>query len=210
MAPHQWAWDLRAIESLEHRRVVWGALGACDYPFKRIRRATGRRVPVGVRDLSPYAVAGAHAHIHDEQGNEAHVLAEQNRRGALGLYWLPTSAHPAGRVELEVSIMGDVALAQEVFLAEAAHAVDFGVPLTDEQRRAIFAILHGGDASAHADHGWWEEHGSGDYWAWVGESFMGLFMGAFAPTLPRPLQARQPWKHPPTDEMYPQVRAVLL
>ena len=109
---HQYAWDLRGIPDRQHRKVIWGALAACDYPFSRIRRNTGKRVPVTVSDLSRWMRGNgseAHFHAHDpDTGEHAHGLAD-SRRGALGLYWLPTEEHPAGRVELEQSIMADVA-----------------------------------------------------------------------------------------------------
>ncbi len=151
----------------------------------------------GIADRQQRAVNGDavephfHAH-HPDTGEHGHGLADA-RRGALGLYWLPTAEHPAGRVEFEQSIMGDVPLAQEVFLAEAAHAVDYGA-MTDEQRRQIgelFEHAHGG----HDHPGWFEEQGEQEYWAWRGERWMGLFMATFAPSLPRPLEARQPWHH---------------
>lgn len=206
---HQYSFDLRAITNRLHRMVVWGALAACDYPFQRIRRRTRKRVPVSVSDLGRFAAElgaeGAHAHIEG-----GHLLGDPARRAALGLYWLPTSEHPAGRIELEQSIIGDTALAQEVFLAEAAHAVDYGVPLSDEQRQQIATIVHGGDPTPHGTHGWFEERGGTSYFGdWLGEVWMSLFMRAFAPALPRPLEARQPWTHRVDDAMATQIRALL-
>jgi hypothetical protein len=206
------AFDLRGIPDREHRAVVQGALNACDYPFTRIRRRTGKRVSVTVGDTSRFAQAhsaGDHDHSHDHGFHGLNDPAD-HRRAALGLYWLPTAEHPAGRIEVSQQIMTDVPLAQEVFLAEAAHAVDYGA-MTDAQRAELFAIVHHGDPTPHGTHGWWEERGGQNYWAdWVGETFMALFMRAFAPSLPRPLEARQPWTHRMTDEMARQARAVLL
>jgi hypothetical protein len=206
------AFNLRGIGDRQHRAVVQGALNACDYPFTRIRRRTGKRVPVTVGDTSRFAqahAAGDHDHSHDD-GVHALTDPADHRRAALGLYWLPTVEHPAGRIEVSHQIMTDVPLAQEVFLAEAAHAVDYGA-MTDGQRAEVFAIVHHGDPTPHGTHGWWEERGGQNYWAdWVGETFMALFMRAFAPSLPRPLEARQPWTHRVTDDMARQARAVLL
>lgn len=213
---HLHSWDLTGIADRQHKSVVQGALNACDYPFGRIRKRTGKRVPVTVSDLSRFLrdredVGATHAHVH-EGGDHGHMLMEpEYRDAALGLYWLPTTAYPAGRVELDITIMADVPLAQEVFLAEAAHAVDYGVPLTDAQRQDILTVLHHGDATPHGVHGWWEERGGQNYWSdWGGENFMALFMGAFAPGLPRPLEARQPWAHRTTPEMFPKVREICL
>jgi hypothetical protein len=210
---HQLAFDLRGIPDRQHRAVIQGALNVCDYPMTRIRRAKGVRVPVTVADTSRFTAARAGGDGHDHDHSEGvHPLTDpaDMRRAALGLFWLPTVAHPAGRIEVSDKIMGDVALAQEVFLAEAAHSIDYGA-MNDTQRAAIFAIVHHGDPTPHGTHGWWEERGGQNYWSdWVGETFMSLFMRAFAPSLPRPLEARQPWTHRVTDEMAAQARLALL
>jgi hypothetical protein len=208
------SFDLRGIPSKQHRAVIQGALNASDYPYIRIRRRTGRRVPVTVADTSRFAQAragGDHDHGHDHaQGVHPLTDPADHRRAALGLYWLPTVEHPAGRIEVSDQIMDDVPLAQEVFLAEAAHAVDYGA-MTDQHRAALFAIVHHGDTTPHGTHGWWEERGGQNYWSdWVGEVFMQAFCMAFAPSLPRPLAARQPWAHRVTPEMVPEIRRVLL
>lgn len=208
---HRWTWDFTGIPSLVQRKTLQVALDACDYPFKRIRRNTGRRVPVTVSDLSRYQASahGAHAHVHGPEGETGHLLGDGGRRAALGLYWLPTASHPAGRVEIDQGCFNDPDLAREVFLAEAAHAVDYGVPLTDEQRHEIARALHGGGDPNHDDHGWFEERGEQNYWEWAGENFMGLFMAAFAPSLPRPMEARQPWVHANTPAAVARTRELL-
>lgn len=207
---HRYAWDLTKVTNPEHKRVIQDALNACDFPFSRIRRNTRKRVPVEVKDLSRWnasvAAAKGHAHAHDEEGNEAHILAVP-RRGALGLYWLPTAEHPAGRVEVEQSIMGNAPLAQEVFLAEAAHAVDYGA-VSEADREALMALFEHSHIG-HEHPGWFEEHGEQDYWAWRGERWMGLFMAAFAPTLQRPLENSQPWHWTYTDAAAAEVRRIL-
>lgn len=212
---HIRSWDLDSIADTGMRDTVQGALNACRYPFGRIRKNTGKRVPVAISDLSRFAAMipakGGHAHVH-HGSEEAHLLADTSRRAALGLYWLPTPDHPAGRVELHSGIMHDVPLAQEVFLAEAAHAVDYGVPITGEQKRLIAEAYHKAnphDHSAANPHGWFEEAGDDDYWDWIGESFMSGFMAAFAPKLPRPLEQRQPWSHRTTPEVVMAIRKIL-
>lgn len=213
---HSWTFDLSGITDPAHRDVVQSALNACSYPFGRIRRNTGRKVPVAVSDLSRFAVAldaQGHGHVHSEAGEHGHLLgAPEARKAPLGLYWLPTTQHPAGRIELHSGIMGDTALAQEVFLAEAAHAVDYGVPLTDEQRLQIAQAYHDSNPHDHSPsnpHGWFEEKGERDYFDWIGESFMSGFMAAYAPKLPRPLEQRQPWAHKTTPEVVRVIRKVL-
>jgi hypothetical protein len=190
------SFDLRGITDKRHRAVIQGALNASDYPYIRIKRRTKRRVPVTVADTSRFAAAraGGDGHDHDH-GHGWHALTDPTdyRRAALGLFWLPTAEHPAGRIEVSDKIMDDVPLAQEVFLAEVWHCVQYAA-LTDEQRRRVVELFehpHGGPEHP----GEFEEQGEQNYWAWRGERGMGLFMAAFAPSLPRPLEARQPWHH---------------
>lgn len=214
---HRRYWDLTGVKDKAHRDVIQDALNACDYPFSRIRKVTGKRVTVTVSDLTRYSQAltegKGHAHIESDAGEIGHLLGAQEpaiepvsrahgdehhepdlRYAALGLYWLPTTMYPAGRVELERSIMTNKPLAMEVFLAEAAHAVDYGA-MTDDQRTAVLARFHDNPGDHHHPSDWFEEGGEYDYYDWAGERFMGLFMAAFAPSLSRPLENRQPWTH---------------
>jgi hypothetical protein len=210
---HRLAWDLSGIADKGHRATVQGALNACSFPFSRIRKRTGKRVPVTVSDLSRYeealaAAKGGHVHVHDAEGNEAHLLGaprgsegalqlpddhpEKPRAAALGLFWLPTAKDPAGRVELDRGAMSNKPLAQEVFIAEAAHAVDYGA-MTDGQRAQVVGLFDYRGTSPQPK-GWFEEQGEEDYWRWRGERWMGLFMATYAAGLPRPLEPRQPWQ----------------
>lgn len=202
------AWDFSEIALRQHRNVLQGALDACDFNFYRIRKNTGKRVPCTVSDLSRYNASldanGIHGHVHDESGDyerHGHLLGKPNafvtatrdewRHQALGLYWLPTPGEPAGSVEIDVGCFEDPNLAREVFLAEAAHAVDYGA-MTQAQRDQIMSLFEhtGPDAP---DPGWFEELGEQDYWAWRGERWMGLFMATYAPSLPKVLEPNQPW-----------------
>lgn len=206
---HRHAFDLSGVGKLSDRQTIQGALNACDYPFGRVKRVAGR-IPVAVSDLSRFSAGlqGSHSHVHDEDG-EGHLLAGTGlRRAVLGLYWLPTTAHPGGRIELDAGMVRDPILAQEVFLAEAAHCVDY-VVMTDDQRAEIAARLehsHGG----HDHAGWFEERGEQNYYAWRGERWMAVFMAAFAPSLPRPLEEQQPWHHSYDADDLAAVRAMLL
>lgn len=220
---HRNSWDLTSVTNRDHRQVLQEALNACDYPFSRIRRKTGTRIPVTVSDLSRYATdpKATHEHYTADNGDSAHGLTGEiyddtqpgrgrvgTRRAALGLFWLPTIAHEAGRVEVDHRCFDQPNLAREVFLAEAAHAVDYGA-MSVEQRRMIYAAYHEGSETPHDNHGWFEESGSDNYWAWVGESFMSGFMRAFAPSLPRPLETAQPWIHPTTSGIADTIRTIL-
>lgn len=202
--------DLKGLQPRD-REILEGALAATTFPTGRIVRSTGKKVPVAVSDLSRYADAlnaDGHGHVHDDTGH-AHLLGEPTeRRAALGLFWLPTSEHPAGRIEVGTAAMADPDLAREVFLAEAAHAVDYGA-MTDSQRERIMALFDHVAGGGNQPVGWFEELGEQSYWRWRGERWMGLFMAAFAPGLPRPLEARQPWEWSYDDADVRRVRSIL-
>ncbi|MFN2456543.1 MAG: hypothetical protein ABR577_20320, partial [Pyrinomonadaceae bacterium] len=68
-----------------------------------------------------------------------------------------------------------------------------------------FKHVHAG--AEHA--GVFEEQGESEYWAWRGERWMGLFTAAFAPALPRTLEARQPWHYSYTSADVTAVRKLL-
>lgn len=204
--------------------ILEPALHACTFPTGRISNMSGATVPVAVSDLSRFSAAldvNGHGHAHRRPGEHAHLLGEPvhaqasivtGRRAPLGLYWLPTSAYPAGRIEVGTGAMASPDLAREVFLAEAAHAVDLAA-MTSSQRQRIsdrfdfsgFVSVPGGSTPV----GWFEELGEQDYWRWRGERWMGLFMAAFAPTLPRPLESRQPWQWSYDDSDVRRVRQIL-
>jgi hypothetical protein len=185
------------------RDTLQAALNQVTYPLGRIRVRTGHKVPVTVADLSRYAASidpeTGHAHVHDEAGNEAHLLGAPStlkidvRHAALGLYWLPTAQAPAGSIQIDTgALRSSPELAREVLVAELAHAVDYGA-MTDGQRAQVVALFDWKGVGSPAK-GWFEEEGEQGYWRWRGERWMGLFCSAYAPTLPRPLENSQPWQ----------------
>lgn len=211
--------DLSALLS-HHRDILEPALHACRFPFGRIQKVSGAKVPVTVADLSRFNAsmdANGHGHAH-EDGEHAHLLGEPvdspksivtGRRAPLGLYWLPTAAYPAGRIEVGNAAMASPDLAREVLLAEAAHAVDLAA-MTDSQRKRISALFDWrGDYVKDLPQGWFEELGEQNYWRWRGERWMGLFMASYAPSLPRPLESRQPWQWSYDDSDVLRVRQIL-
>lgn len=203
------------------RDVLQAALNEVTYPLGRILQNTGHKVPVTVADLSRYAAQlgkSAHAHVHrDVDGEEqtGHLLGSpvgnsaaggKARAAALGLYWLPTRGQPAGSIQVDAGALEENPdLAREVMVAELAHAVDYGV-MSDTQRETIRKAYED-QPGEKAD--WFEEHGEQNYWAWAGESFMEGFTRAYAPTLPRPLSASQPWVHTTTDRIVATIRRTL-
>jgi hypothetical protein len=203
MHAHRRGFDLTAL-TRPQADVLEPALHACTFPTGRIVNRSGATVPVAVSDLSRFSEAldvNGHGHAH-EAGEHAHLLGEPvhaqasivtGRRAPLGLYWLPTHAYPAGRIEVGAAAMASPDLAREVLLAEAAHAVDLAT-MSDSQRARIM-LLFDWIGAGEQPTGWFDElEGEENYWAWRGERWMGAWAAAFCPSLPRPLEARQPWQ----------------
>lgn len=173
------AFDLSSLNPAQ-RDLITTAVRRCTFDFTRclprLKAEKNRdRIPVTFEDLSRYSEAmpseDGHEHVHSHaEGSEYHVVIL--RRRVLGLAWY------SGKITIEQSLVNEPLLCQEVFLAEAAHMVDFFV-ITDNQRRAIFELFHGGTVPEHG-HGWFEETGNNDYWSWVGESWMGAFIRAYS------------------------------
>jgi hypothetical protein len=194
------AFDLSRLTPAQ-REITQSALDRCDFPFELIvpnlREQTGQdAVPVEWTDLSRYARAasaeGFHTHVYDSEGNRGHLLAA--RRRALGLAWY------SGKVSIERSLVDNPELAQEVFLSEAAHMVDF-FWMTEAQRDTILAIYH----DEHGEHGhtWFD---SPSYWDDAGESFMAGFVMGFSDLTP----SIGDFSHKTTPARAAAIRALLL
>lgn len=184
--------------------IVQDALAACDFPFERLaeklKATTGRTsIPVEWADLSRYssaasyanAAAGGHVHIH-ENGDTGHPIAY--RQQVLGLAWY------SGKVSLDLSLVANPPLAQEVFLSEGAHMVDFFY-MSEAERSALIAHW---DPADDPNVDWFD---AGPYETWMGEAFMGLFVKAFAPRVPVTLTQ---FTHKVTPELASKTRSLLL
>lgn len=215
-----WGLDWSSLTEPD-KNVLLPAMDALYFPTVRIKKRTGKKVPIAVADLSRFAQnmdANGHGHAHEGE-EHAHLLGEpipENavRQAPLGLYWLPTNQHPAGRIEVGSHALSNPDLAREVLVAEIAHAVDYGA-MTNSQRARINRLFehtgHNHPVDERNEIGpdeWFEGH-EGGYWAWPGERFMALFQAAYAPTLPRPLEARQPWTHSFDESDIKAVRRIL-
>jgi len=153
------------------RRLVEEAISQCTFPYERLLPKLKSEqhkdlIPVEWRNLAQGAAALSHSTYH-KQGIHPIVVRQQT----LGLAWY------SGKIELDLSLEHTPSLAKEVFLAESAHMVDFFY-ITPEQRAEMFKIFHHGDTTPH-DHGWFEETGNQNYWAFVGEAWMGGFIQAY-------------------------------
>ncbi len=74
--------------------------------------------------------------------------------------------------------------------------------MTDDHRAYITSALHNFDDTEHG-HDWFDV---GTYYEWLGESFMSVFIQAFAPSIPVTI----PFVHMATAEHARLIRAALL
>lgn len=182
-------WDLRGTE--EQQQLVRAALDACSFPFEELAgslRLEGKpAITVEWEDLSRYT----HTEETHDHADGADPLQRQvdGRARVLGLFYLP----PHTRIVLDTFLVSRPDLAAEVFIAEAAHAVDYHF-MDNGMRAAVWDALHPehedlpAGATVHESgdlghgHSWFD--GPAGYDTWVGEAWMGLFTQAFAPSIP--------------------------
>lgn len=183
-------WNLRG--NATQNALVQQALAACDFPFERLVPSLNREgkthINVDWQDLSRYTASDGKGHDHIHDGDAvAHPVERvvEGRRRVLGLFYLP----PYTRIVLDFGLVNHPMLAQEVFLAEGAHAVDYHY-MTAEHRRAFVNSVHNeslppghsvADGVAFRLDGhtcsWFDV---GSYSWWVGEAFMEGFIEAYS------------------------------
>ena len=170
------------------QNVSKSILARCTFPLDALipglQAATGRQtIPVQWSDLSHYgaSTANSSAHQHD---HDPDIHTVERRERVLGLAWTN------GRIELDLSLEGNLELAGEVLLSELAHMVDFFL-MSNEQRVAFWNLFHYKDSpaqlppGAHIEdgkdfghgHGWFDV---GGYYSWAGEAFMGVLVKAYS------------------------------
>lgn len=199
------------------RALVESALAACSFPFDLLAAslaAIGKTtLDVEWADLSRYLATGADHAAEHSHAHGAHTVERviEGRLAVLGLFYLP----PHTRIVLDRRLEQEPDLAREVFLAEAAHLVDYHW-MRPEHRRQVVNMLHAQDLPPDhpVDDGvaftldghvcsWFDV---GPYEDWVGEAFMETFIEAFAPSVTVTITLDHPtW--PPVPE---RVRAALL
>lgn len=187
-------WNLSGTS--QQQAIINDALAKCDFPYDRLvaglQKQTGNStIVVEWSDLSRSTEAS------NEKSSISHVISSpENRAATLGLAWTN------GRIQIDQSLINDTRLAQEVFLAESAHMVDFFY-MTDADRTEVKRVMHGG-STAQDGHDWFDV---GPYETWTGEAFMGQFIKSFAPTVKVTLTQ---FVHQQTIESTAAVRRLLL
>lgn len=208
-----------STNTAEQRAIIDSAVARCSFRFDqlapKLTADTGRKqVPVTWEDLSAFgarALPGVAAAV-TEEGTRQH--GGDHRRATLGLFYY------SGRIVVERGLVSRPELAAEVFLAEAAHAVDRFF-LTPDMRRAIWQVWHPGGQTAHHDtvHGWtvpfseWtgemDQPGSAEvgYFDSGIEGWMSSFTRAFAPSVQVTMEAS--FAHRTTPDMAARIRDIV-
>ncbi len=142
---------------------------------KTLSASTGKR-PGSALEEHPHDPAKIPGHIHetDAEGNEGHGILRyvEGRWMIAGMFWSD------GRIYIDISLESQPAVAQEVFSAECAHLVDYGLPLTDQMKAELGKLFHPGGADTHT---WWERQSYGsEYYTLMGEGFMAMFTHAYS------------------------------
>lgn len=188
--PTSVAFDLSGLTAAQ-RQLIQTACDRCRYDFGRclptLRAQWGKpAIEVVFSDLSRWGQLAqpfgeTHGHHDGEQG-DVHVEDPktgavghgiQVRQQVLGLAW------SNGKIELDLSLERLPELAQEVFLSEVAHEVDWFDPAMDRAgEERVWDAFHPGmtpdDIGGHG-HDWFDV---GPYESWAGEAWMGLFTAA--------------------------------
>jgi hypothetical protein len=180
-------WNLVGTPS--QNALVQQALDRCDFDFTKCLPSLAREGKTSVRvewaDLSRYRnrmVGNGAGHEH-EDGVHPIEREVEGRMHVLGLFYLP----PHTKIVLDLGLERTPTLAQEVFLAEGAHCVDYHY-MTAEHRRLFTNSVHTEQLSSGADTSdgatfrldghtcsWFDVN---SYAWWVGEAFMEGFIEA--------------------------------
>ena len=172
--------------TLGQQAIAREAFSRIKFPFERLTQLPGSP-ELGWRDLNPgmpmtVRFSGAHAaeaeeaRSHDDHGHGGEdkphgieIVLADGRRFTLALIYTVS-----GRIYLDVRLEAHPAVAMESVGAEVAHAVDFFLPMTDDQRSELLRLWGVGGT-------WWEVQDYGaEYFTLGGEAFMGEFVKAYS------------------------------
>ncbi len=142
-------------------------------PWDKAIRTLRTPIPISWDDLNDGTLSkvAKHTHLEDADGNIGHPTSRP-LRGIAGVFWSD------GRIKIDISLESRPDSAREVLSAEIAHAVDFGLPFTDDQKRRIMKLIH---PAGDDNHTWWEVASyGGEYYTLGGETNMALFTHAYS------------------------------
>ncbi|HEV2123200.1 MAG TPA: hypothetical protein VGW38_10550, partial [Chloroflexota bacterium] len=167
-------WHLTGTAS--QQAIAREAFERIKFPFGRLTQLPGTP-ELGWRDLNSgqYAIAAE----DKARGHEGHHPGEDKadtlEGEVMGRRWIMGIIYTmSGRIYLDVRLERHPELAMAVVAAEIAHAVDFFLPMNDDQRNELLR-LWGRPGTT-----WWEvfDYGS-EYFRLGGEAFMHEFVAAY-------------------------------
>jgi len=175
--------DLRG--TTEQVNIIKTGLDKIMFPWDKLNAPSGI-FAIGWDDLNsptffkakwksaPKLHAGPHA-----PGDDSPQLIEgevNGRKYILGVFY-PGS----GNIYVDTALTKYPEVAQATVSAELAHLVDYFLPLTDEQRKAIHGLMHPGGVIPTGEAFWWEKVSyETEYYNLAGEAFMQAFTFAYS------------------------------
>jgi hypothetical protein len=160
----------------QQQAIATEAFNRIKFPFDRLTQLPGSP-ELGWRDLNNsddwmYEARGVRLHAGhggQERADPLEVVVD-GRRWTLGVIFTLS-----GRIFIDISLESDPEAAMAVIGAEIAHAVDFFLPMTDEQRNELLSLWNVPGTT------WWEVNDySTEYFRLGGEAFMHEFVKAYS------------------------------
>lgn len=167
-------WKLTGTEA--QIAIAREALQRIKFPFDRLTQLPGTP-ELGWRDLNHSddwmrEAKGSRFHgsnTHGKDRPDPLEVEHEGRRWTLGVIFTLS-----GRIFIDNSLTDEPERAMAVIGAEIAHAVDFFLPMTDEQRNELLRLWGVGGT-------WWEVEDYGrEYFKLGGEAFMHEFVAAYS------------------------------
>lgn len=167
-------WNLTGTAA--QQSIAREAFARIKFPFERLAQLPGTP-ELGWRDLNSRSSLSADV----ARNHEGHHPTGEDRPDSLegeveGRRWVMGVIYTmSGRIYIDTRLTDMPDLAMAVIGAEIAHAVDFFMPMTDDQRNELLRLW------GKAGTTWWEvsDYGS-EYFRLGGEAFMHEFVGAYS------------------------------
>lgn len=202
-------WNLTGTD--QQIKIVKDALDKIFFPWERLNLPK-KPTEIGWRDLNNgmYAKDGVDEHgdkfesIAGKLDKPSEVRSFHGGIDHVRNYIFGVMYPASGRLYIDNYLVQRPDMAAATVSAEIAHDVDYFLPLTDDQRNQIMALLH---PNGPDEHSWWEKQDYGvEYFDLVGESFMILFTDAYSDI---PFGNRDDFSHPGNPLLAPQIRKII-